>query len=115
MSNRYAIQKGLFILKMHIARLIGCDADHKIHHRPPSERPASALIYVDMAPGRKWPAWQLAGSPVALRWFQPRMRANQWLVQNKHSKTLAKARFSGACRNIFRGTCSRAQLRSVST
>src|SRR5262249_33142504 len=40
---------------------------------------------------------------------------NQWLVQNKLSRTLAKARFSGACRSIFRGTCSRAQLRFVST
>ena len=41
MSNRYVIQH----LNMHIARLIGCDADHKIHHHSPSERPA-------LAPGR---------------------------------------------------------------
>jgi len=40
--------------------------------------------------------------------------ANQWLIQNNHSKTLAKARFSAACRSIFRETCLRARLRFVS-
>jgi hypothetical protein len=41
--------------------------------------------------------------------------ANQWLVQNQHSGTLAKVRFFRACRSIyFRGTCLKAQLRFVS-
>src|SRR6516164_5357685 len=38
MSNRYVIQHH----NMHIAGLIGCDADHKIHYHSPSERPALA-------------------------------------------------------------------------
>ena len=32
--------------------------------------------------------------------------ANQWLIQNQHSRTLAKVRFSGACRRIFRESVS---------